>query len=89
MKFVRAISLCFWKLTRAIYPKLPENNMQLMVNYTLHEIICNTVSETQDFCVSDFATVSEEWTPRSKIVLLFNTNKRTLRSKILGILQTE
>ena len=34
---VRTISSCFWKLTRAIYPKLPENNMQFLVNYTSHE----------------------------------------------------
>ena len=38
--------------------------------------------ETQDFCVADLATLSEERRSRSKIVLLFNTDKRTLRSKI-------
>ena len=44
----------------------------------------NTVSENQRFCVADFATLSDERRSRSKTVLLFNTDKRTLRSKIWG-----
>ena len=51
----------------------------------------------QGFCVADFATLSDERRSCSKIVLLFNVDKKpcvrkseelTL-SKILGILQTE
>ena len=38
--------------------------------------------KTQCFCVADFVTLSGERRLRSKIVLLFNTDKRTLRSKI-------
>ena len=38
--------------------------------------------KTQGFCVADFGTLSDERRSRSKIVLLFNTGKRTLRSKI-------
>ena len=33
------------RLPRAIYPKLPENNMQFLVNYTVHEIIFNRIKE--------------------------------------------
>ena len=36
----------------------------------------------QGFCVGDFATLSDERRSRSKIVLLFDTDKRTLLSKI-------
>ena len=38
--------------------------------------------KTQGFCVADFATLSDKRRSRSKIVLLFNKDKRTLRSKI-------
>ena len=34
------------------------------------------------FCVADFATLSDERRSCSKIVLLFNMDKRTLRSKL-------
>ena len=51
----------------------------------------------QGFCVADFATLSDERRSRSKIVLLFNVDKKPCvrkfegltRLKILGILQTE
>ena len=51
----------------------------------------------QSFCVADFATLSNERRSRSKIVPLFNVDKKPCvrkfegltRSKILGILQTE
>ena len=42
----------------------------------------SSVQKTQGFCVADFATHSDERRSRSKIVLLFNTNRRTLRLKI-------
>ena len=38
--------------------------------------------KTQGFRVADFVTLSDEKRSRSKIVLLFNVDKRTLRSKI-------
>ena len=38
--------------------------------------------KTQGFCVADFVTLCGERRLRSKIVLLFNTDKRTLSSKI-------
>ena len=38
---MRAISSCVWKLTIAIYPTLPENNMQFHVNYALNGTIFN------------------------------------------------
>ena len=38
--------------------------------------------KTQGFCVADFVTLSDERRSRSKIILLFNMDKRTLRSKI-------
>ena len=38
--------------------------------------------KTEGFCVPDFATLSDERRSRSKIAPLFNTEKRTLRSKI-------
>ena len=43
--------------------------------------------KTQSFCVADFVILSDKRRSRSKIFLLFNTDKRTLRSKILGISQ--
>ena len=51
----------------------------------------------QSFCVTDFATLSNERRSRSKIVPLFNVDEKPCvrkfegltRSKILGILQTE
>ena len=51
----------------------------------------------QVFCVADFATLSDQRRSRSKIVLLFNVDKKPCvrkfegltRSKILGILYTE
>ena len=42
----------------------------------------SSVSENQGFCVADFTTLSDERRSRSKIFLLFNMDKRTLRSKI-------
>ena len=42
----------------------------------------NSVSQTEGFRVADFAALSDERRSYSKIVLLFNTDKRTLRSKI-------
>ena len=53
--------------------------------------------EIKGFCVPDFATLSDERRSRSKIVLLFNVDKKPCfrkfegltHSKILGILQTE
>ena len=39
----------------------------------------NTVSENSRFCVADFSTLSDEKRSRSKIFLLFNMDKRTLR----------
>ena len=48
-----------------------------------------SVSEDPTFYVADFATLSDERRSRSNIVLQFNTEKRTLLSKILGIFQTE
>ena len=56
----------------------------------------NELVQSQKTQVADFGTVSDERISRSKIVLLFNGDKRTLfrkfegltRSKILGILQT-
>ena len=41
-----------------------------------------SVSENRRFSVANFATLSDERRSRSKIVLLFNTEKRTLCSKI-------
>ena len=38
--------------------------------------------KTEGFCVADFATLSDERKSRSKIVLMFNTDIRILRSKI-------
>ena len=38
--------------------------------------------KTQGICVADFQTLSDEGRSSSKIVLLFNTDKGTLRSKI-------
>ena len=49
----------------------------------------SSVSENARFCVADFATLSDKRILHSKIVLLFNMDKRTLHSKFLGILQTE
>ena len=40
------------------------------------------VSENPRFCVADYVTLSGVRRLHSKIVLLFNTDKRTLRSKI-------
>ena len=45
--------------------------------------------KTKGFRVADFATLSDERRSRSKIFLLFNMDKRTLGSKILGISQTK
>ena len=39
-------STCFRKLTRAIYPQSPENNMQFLVNYTVHEIFLKRMTFT-------------------------------------------
>ena len=49
---------------------------------TLRLMNTSPVSENPSFCVADFAILSDERRLRSKIVLLFNTDKRTLRSKI-------
>ena len=57
----------------------------------------NQSQKTQGFRVADFATLSDERRLRSKIFLLFDMDKRTLRSKIcrarmleiLGISQTK
>ena len=38
--------------------------------------------KTQGFCVAHFVTLADEKMSRSKILLLFSTVKRTLRSKI-------
>ena len=38
--------------------------------------------KAQGFCVADFARLSDERRSHSKIVLLLNSDKRTLRSKI-------
>ena len=38
--------------------------------------------KTQGFCIVNVATLPDERRSRSKIVLLFNTEKGTLRSKI-------
>ena len=46
------------------------------------EVKTSQSQKTQCFCVADFATLSDERRSRSKIVLLFNTDKRTLRSNI-------
>ena len=35
----------FLKTNETIYPKLPENNMQFLVYYTLHEIIFNRINQ--------------------------------------------
>ena len=45
-------------------------------------ITCVQSQKTQRFRVADFATLSDERMSRSKIFLLFNMGKRTLRSKI-------
>ena len=42
----------------------------------------NQSQKTQGFCVADFVTLSDEGRSRSKIVVLLDTDKRTLRSKI-------
>ena len=39
--------------------------------------------KTEGFCVADFATLSDERRLRSRLVLLYKTDKRTLRSKNL------
>ena len=56
----------------------------------------NAVSNTQGFCVADFATLSDVRRSRSKIVLLIRIKEPCVlkfevltRSKILGILQAE
>ena len=41
-----------------------------------------SVSENPRFCGADFAMLSDERRSRSKPFLLFNMDKRTLRSKI-------
>ena len=41
-----------------------------------------SVSENPRFSVADFATLSDDRRSRSKILLLFSMDKRTLRSKI-------
>ena len=38
--------------------------------------------KTRGFCVADFATLSDKRRSRSKVGILLNTGKRTLRSKI-------
>ena len=38
--------------------------------------------KAQDFCVADFATLSDERRSRPKIFLLFNMDKRTVRLKL-------
>ena len=56
-----------------------------------------SLTKSKGFCVADFATLSDERRPRSKIVQLCNVDKNPCvrkfegltRSKILGILQTE
>ena len=45
--------------------------------------------KTQGFCVADFATLSDERRSRSKIVILFNMDKRTLRSKFEGLMRSK
>ena len=45
--------------------------------------LCSVQSQkTQGFCVADFPTLYNERRSRSEIVLLFYTDKGTLRSKI-------
>ena len=46
------------------------------------KIALSQSQKTEGFCVANFVTLSDERRSRSKTVLLFNTEKRTLRSKI-------
>ena len=54
----------------------------LIIGARMHLRINLQFKTTQRFLVADFATLSDERRSRSKIVLLFNTDKRTLYSKI-------
>ena len=60
--------------------QLVVSNLLLSQNYIKKQL--NQSQKTPDFCVADFATLSDERKSRSKISLLFDMDKRTLRSKI-------